>query len=962
MIKHDPAVLCVNDSWEQLELLEVQLRQAGYRVLRATDGLEGFEVAKRERPDLIVSDVRMPHADGIELCRAIRADAELSATPIMLVSALRKDTESVVEGLSAGADEYLEAPYSPMRMIALAARLVARKQAEDALRESEERYRCLVEFSPEAIIIHSEGKLVFINTTGAKLLGAERSDQLLGRPVMDFVHADFRENVSHRIGNVLGGKSVPLSEEKLVRLDGTTVDVEVAAIPFTHKGRLSVQCLARDITERKRIEAERQVINEIIQGVSTTHNLDELLTLIHSAIARILYAENCFVALYDRETGLFHKPFYVDKRDSASPPQRMTKSCTAYVFREGRPLLATSETFQRLLDSGKIELIGTPPAAWMGVPLRTPSEVIGVLVVQSYEDENAYSARDLEFLSSVGSQVALAIERKRGEEKIARLIAAVEQTADSIIITDAAGTIQYVNPAFERVSGFTKEEAIGRNPRILKSGKTSESVYHEMWATLARGEVWAGHLVNKHKDGSFYQERVTISPVRDDSGEVVNYIAVKQDLTQQKQLEEQLLQSQKMDSVGRLAGGVAHDFNNLLVAINGYSDLTLRRLQEGDPLRRNIEEIKKAGERAAALTRQLLAFSRKQVMQPKVLSVNDVVSEMDKMLRRVIGEDIELVAKLDDELGYIKADPNMLEQVVLNLCVNSRDAMPRGGRLTVETSNVFLDSEYAAHHVGVRPGAYVTLAVSDTGCGMDAETRARIFEPFFTTKEKGKGTGLGLSTVYGIVQQSGGHVWVYSEVGRGTTVRIYLPRVDEVAKEKLPESDISALPTGTTKILLVEDDEMVRLVAREIISSQGYSVLEAATKDDALRHCAENPDIALLLTDVVMPQVNGKELAEQLTGLLPRMRVLFMSGYTETVVHNGVLDEGLNFIQKPFTPYSLLRKIQEVLDGEGMSHSTCEILIGERKQQGINRAALPSATSLISEERNETDTTSRTYH
>jgi CheY-like chemotaxis protein len=349
-------------------------------------------------------------------------------------------------------------------------------------------------------------------------------------------------------------------------------------------------------------------------------------------------------------------------------------------------------------------------------------------------------------------------------------------------------------------------------------------------------------------------------------------------------------------------------------------------------------------------------------MQPKVLSVNDVVSEMDKMLRRVIGEDVELVAKLDGELGYIKADPNMLEQVVLNLCVNSRDAMPRGGRLTVETSNVFLDSEYAAHHVGVRPGAYVTLAVSDTGCGMDAETRARIFEPFFTTKEKGKGTGLGLSTVYGIVQQSGGHVWVYSEVGRGTTVRIYLPRVDEVAKEKLPESDISALPTGTTKILLVEDDEMVRLVAREIISSQGYSVLEAATKDDALRHCAENPDIALLLTDVVMPQVNGKELAEQLTGLLPRMRVLFMSGYTETVVHNGVLDEGLNFIQKPFTPYSLLRKIQEVLDGEGMSHSTAEILIGERKQQGINRAALPSATSLISEERNETDTTSRTYH
>jgi signal transduction histidine kinase/ActR/RegA family two-component response regulator len=386
-------------------------------------------------------------------------------------------------------------------------------------------------------------------------------------------------------------------------------------------------------------------------------------------------------------------------------------------------------------------------------------------------------------------------------------------------------------------------------------------------------------------------------------------------LGQEHEREAQLRQSQKMESVGRLAGGVAHDFNNLLVAINGYSDLTMRRLPEGDPLRRNIEEIRKAGERAAALTRQLLAFSRKQVMQPKVLCVNDVVADMDKMLRRVIGEDIELTAKLDPELGYVKADPNMLEQVILNLCVNSRDAMPSGGRLTVETSNVMLDDEYVGLHVSVRPGAYVTLAVSDTGVGMDEETRQRIFEPFFTTKEKGKGTGLGLSTVYGVVQQSGGHVWVYSEVGHGTTFRVYLPRVDAVAKETASEPAATALYAGTEKILLVEDDDMVRLVAREIISSSGYTVLEATRMSEAVRHCAENSDIALLLTDVVMPRINGKELSERLTKMLPRMRVLFMSGYTETVVHDGVLEQGLNFIQKPFTPSSLLRKIREVLDG-----------------------------------------------
>ena len=407
-------------------------------------------------------------------------------------------------------------------------------------------------------------------------------------------------------------------------------------------------------------------------------------------------------------------------------------------------------------------------------------------------------------------------------------------------------------------------------------------------------------------------------------------LAAVRDITERKTLEEQLRQSQKMEAVGQLAGGVAHDFNNLLTAITGYSDLAIRRLKAEDPLRHHIEEIKKAGERAAALTRQLLAFSRKQVLQPKVFNINAVVSEMEKMLRRLIGEDMEFRTALASDLGSIKADPGQIEQVLLNLCVNARDAMPGGGKLTIETSNVYLDEEYASRHVGVGSGDYVMLAVSDTGCGMNDETLAHIFEPFFTTKEMGKGTGLGLSTVYGIVQQSGGNVWVYSEVGRGTTFKVYLPRVGEAAEECAAASETSALPAGAEKILLVEDDEMVRLVAREIISSGGYTVLEADGLSEALRHCAENADIALLLTDVVMPQLNGKELAERLSALLPGMRVLFMSGYTETVVHDGVLDRGLNFIQKPFTPYSLLRKLREVLDGDGgAGRPVEEVEVGE---------------------------------
>jgi two-component system, cell cycle sensor histidine kinase and response regulator CckA len=749
----EPTVLCVNDSREQLKLLDARLRQAGCRVVCAADGVEALEAARREPPDLIISDVVMPGGDGIELCRAVRADARLSHTPVLLLSVMRRDEQNVLEGLRAGADDYLEAPCSTARLVALASRLVERKRAEDARRESEGRYRILFECSPQPMWVYDLETFRFlaVNDAAVRHYGYAL-EEFLSMTIKDIrppaeVHA-LLEGVS----GLPGCGYTPARATRHVRKDGSTIEVEVTGSNFQFAAR----------------------------------------------------------------------------------PARLVQI----------------------------------------------NDVTG---------------------------------RKRAEESLARLAAAVEQTADSIVITDADANIQYVNPAFERVSGYSRAEALGRNPRFLKSGKTDPSVYREMWATLARGEVWAGHFINRRKDGTFFEERVTVSPVRDEGGETVNYIAVKQDLTHQKQLEEQLLQSQKMEAVGQLAGGIAHDFNNLLTAINGYSDLALRRLQDEDPLRRCVEEIRKAGERAAALTRQLLAFSRKQVLQPVVLDLNSVVSEMEKMLRRVIGEDIELVTTLAERLGHVKADPCMLEQVVINLCVNARDAMPEGGRLCVETRDEELD-EFAARQSGVRPGPYVVLRVTDTGAGMDERTRERIFEPFFTTKGAGKGTGLGLSTVYGIVKQSGGGVSVSSEVGRGSTFEVYLPRVDAPTRECAAGRERLAPPPGAEKILLVEDDRLVRNVAREIVAAQGYEVLEAETQAEALGHCAANPDIALLLTDVVMPLVNGKELAGRLTALLPSMRVLFMSGYAATVVHDGEVEAGLNFIQKPFTPASLLWKLREVLD------------------------------------------------
>ena len=374
------------------------------------------------------------------------------------------------------------------------------------------------------------------------------------------------------------------------------------------------------------------------------------------------------------------------------------------------------------------------------------------------------------------------------------LMTAIEQSADGIVITDAQGTIQYVNPAFTRVSGYSREEALGKNPRILKSGKHDEAYYRKLWETILGGEIWQDEITNRRSDGSLYPEQMTITPVRDQRGEITHFIAIKAEVTERKRLEQQLRQAQKMEAVGRLAGGVAHDFNNLLTIISGYSELLLEHPGTVEPLRGYVNEIRNASGRAASLTRQLLAFSRQQVLAPRVLDLNAVVANIEKMLKRLIGEDIDLVTVLAESLWPVKADPGQLEQVLLNLAVNARDAMPKGGMLTIETANVEMDRTYAQTHFPLSPGPYVLLAFSDTGIGMDAETQARIFEPFFTTKEKGKGTGLGLATVYGIVKQSGGYIWVYSEVGKGTTFKIYLPRSDEV-DESEPRRRRSQGPT-----------------------------------------------------------------------------------------------------------------------------------------------------------------------
>jgi PAS domain S-box-containing protein len=530
------------------------------------------------------------------------------------------------------------------------------------------------------------------------------------------------------------------------------------------------------------------------------------------------------------------------------------------------------------------------------------------VTVQKLGDENSQQIRGV---------MLDVTEQHLAEEERARLSQAVEQAAEAILMTDTDGVIHYVNPAFERVSGYTRAEVAGKTPRILRSGLHDAEFYRRLWDALLRGEVFTGHFINRRKDGSLYHAEAVISPVRDAGGRIVNFVAVQRDVTRERQLEEQVRQSQKIEAVGRLAGGVAHDFNNLLTIIAGYSQLALDRLKPDDPVATHVGEIKKAADRAASLTRQLLAFSRRQVLTPQILDLNAVVANMGKMLRRLIGEDVELETRLAPQLARVKADPGQIEQVILNLAVNARDAMPQGGRLMIETSDFFLDQDYAEAHFPIQPGNYVMLAVSDTGIGMDAETLEHIFEPFFTTKEQGKGTGLGLAMVYGIVKQSGGYIYVYSELGRGSTFKIYLPKAE--VKEEEPEARVAEVRSlrGVETVLVVEDEGSVRDLVKGVLERHGYRVLEARNGAEALQVCERHAvPVHLTLTDVVMPQMSGKELADRLREKYPQMKFIFMSGYTEdTALHHRVLEKAAVFVQKPFAPEGLVRKIREVLDG-----------------------------------------------
>jgi PAS domain S-box-containing protein len=498
------------------------------------------------------------------------------------------------------------------------------------------------------------------------------------------------------------------------------------------------------------------------------------------------------------------------------------------------------------------------------------------------------------------------------------LAAVLASANDAIIGAQLDGTVTSWNPSAEKLYGWTAAEMIGQPiTRIIPPERQGE--HAEIMERAGRGEVLpALETVRRRKDGTEATVLLQLSPVHGPKGRIVGVATITHDVTQTRQLEEQFRQAQKMEAIGRLAGGVAHDFNNLLTIINGYSQILLATLPEHDKAVEMVREINRAGDRAAALTRQLLAYSRKQILQPCDLDLNDLVRNLHRMLGRLIGEDVELVLAPAARPYRVKADPTQLEQVLMNLAVNARDAMPQGGKLIIETRQVVLDGGCTEEYAEIRPGAYVQLSVTDTGIGMDQRTQARIFEPFFTTKDQGQGTGLGLATVYGIVKQSGGHIRVSSEPGQGTTFKVYLPLLPDQAEKAPALPETADLPSGRETVLLVEDEDSVRELARLLLQRAGYTVLEAANGEEALAVSRRyGRSIDLLVTDVIMPKMGGRQLAEALASSYPRMRTLFLSGYTDdAVLRHGILRHDMPFLQKPFSVSSLAHKIRTVLDGK----------------------------------------------
>lgn len=888
-------VLILEDNPSDAELMLHALRRAGYDpVSDCVETERDYRDKLQPPPDVILSDFSMPTFDALralEVLQECRLDV-----PFILVSGSVGE-ERAVQVMQNGASDYIikdrmgrlgvAVTQALDRRASVATHSEARRIAEEALRKSESLVRELTAHIPQVlwVIYAAEAKVVYVSS-GYEQMWGRTCKSLLDNPTgfLEGIHPLDMEMMLRESAAMLQTGSVD-AEFRVLRTDGSVRWAWATGYPVKEQGRIvRIVGVVEDVTEKKLLAAER----------------DALLAQLQLQIERMPLA-------------------YL----LSGPDMRYTR---------------WNPTAERMFGFSEAEVLGKHPCETI-VPAQSADLVAGIFGRLIAGDMNAHGVSEnvtkdgqtitcewhntpvFDAANAFQGVLSLAqdiTERRKAEVALNLRDRAIQAVRQGILITDPNqpdNPITYASPGFEQLTGYAADEVIGRNCRFLQGKATDATAVARFREAVQLRRSITVELVNYRKDGTAFWNELSVSPVEDATGRLTHFVGVQVDVTERRLLEDQFRQSQKMEAVGQLAGGVAHDFNNLLTIINGYSDLIHDQVPGDSPVREFLGEIQHAGERATALTRQLLAFSRKQVLEPKVLILNTVVADTERMLKRLIGEDVTVTAVLAVDLGHVKADPGQIEQVIINLAVNARDAMPQGGRLTIETANAELDATYTQAHPDLRPGPYVLLSLTDTGTGMDAATKARIFEPFFTTKPAGKGTGLGLATVFGIIKQSGGHLAVYTEVGRGTTFKIYLPRVEPAAGSGVVAPRKPRGTQGTQTVLLAEDEPALRALASRILGGHGYRVMEASDGESALSVAeAFRGEIDLLVTDVVMPGMSGRQLAERLVAARPAVRVLYVSGYTDdAVVRHGILQAETPFLQKPFTPAALIQKVAEVL-------------------------------------------------